>query len=330
MKRRRKDIGDRDRENKKRECVRNQENYKNYGNRDEGEGFSDVWPQVSQFLDRVEEQIEYRPVRESIRREMGDHIEDRMQDYISGGCGREEAAKKAVAGMGDPEVIGRQLNDIRRPRKDYALPAVVLLCVAAGLLVSFLSGFRDLNFFSQNVYFLFGIAVLFFFVRKGCFFAARYAKAVSVLYFSAFLLLILLTRLLHWRYTPAIYNGNFLLPVAALLLIGAAESKKKSGGSGNRIYGSSHRLPDFIRLSVFYFFRSADSAHEHGGGRNSSVEHGQKSDTFRCRETACRSSCGASDSDHCGGCRFQQRICSAGGGFPDLFFAGREHGKCNG
>ena len=228
MKRRRKDIGDRDRENKKRECVRNQENYKNYGNRDEGEGFSDVWPQVSQFLDRVEEQIEYRPVRESIRREMGDHIEDRMQDYISGGCGREEAAKKAVAGMGDPEVIGRQLNDIRRPRKDYALPAVVLLCVAAGLLVSFLSGFRDLNFFSQNVYFLFGIAVLFFFVRKGCFFAARYAKAVSVLYFSAFLLLILLTRLLHWRYTPVIYNGNFLLPVAMLLLIGAAESKRKA------------------------------------------------------------------------------------------------------
>lgn len=231
MKRRRKDIGDRDRENKKRECVRNQENYKNYGNRDEGEGFSDVWPQVSQFLDRVEEQIEYRPVRESIRREMGDHIEDRMQDYISGGCGREEAAKKAVAGMGDPEVIGRQLNDIRRPRKDYALPAVVLLCVAAGLLVSFLSGFRDLNFFSQNVYFLFGIAVLFFFVRKGCFFAARYAKAVSVLYFSAFLLLILLTRLLHWRYTPAIYNGNFLLPVAALLLIGAAESKRKAAAA---------------------------------------------------------------------------------------------------
>ena len=41
--------------------------------------------------------------------------------------------------------------------------------------------------------------------------------------------------------------------------------KKKSGSRGNRIYGSSRRLPDFIRLSVFYFFRGADSAHEHSG-----------------------------------------------------------------
>lgn len=99
MKRRRKDIGDRGRENRKRERGINHGNYENHGNRDAGESFSDVCPQVSQFLDRVEEQIEYRPVRESIRREMEDHIEDRMQDYISGGCGREEAAKKAVAGM---------------------------------------------------------------------------------------------------------------------------------------------------------------------------------------------------------------------------------------
>ncbi len=222
MKRKRNDAGDRGGGSRKRSRGGN------HGNRDAGDGLSGVFPQVSQFLDRVEDQIEYGPVRESIRREMSDHIEDRMQDYIYGGYGREEAAEKAVAGMGDPEVIGRQLNEIRRPRKDYALPAVVLLCVAAGLMVSFLSGFRDLNFFSQNFYFLFGIAVLFFFVRKGCFFAAKYAKAASVLYFSAFFLLILMTRLLHWRYTPVIYNGNFLLPVAMLLLIGAAESKRKA------------------------------------------------------------------------------------------------------
>ena len=101
MKRKRNDAGDRGGGSRKRSRGGN------HGNRDAGDGLSGVFPQVSQFLDRVEDQIEYGPVRESIRREMSDHIEDRMQDYIYGGYGREEAAEKAVAGMGDPEVIGR-------------------------------------------------------------------------------------------------------------------------------------------------------------------------------------------------------------------------------
>ena len=240
-----------EKEMKNRANDRKGKNRKNRGRHDTGSDFSTAFPQVAEFLDQVADQIGYKPVRESVRREIGDHIEDRMQDYISEGYAGEEAAGKAVAVMGDPAVIGRQLDEIRRPRKDPALLAVILLCVVWGLLASFLSGHRDLNFFSQNFYFLFGVAVLIFFVRKGCFIAMKYSKATAVLYFAAFLLLILLTRFLHWRYTPAVYNGNFLLPVAALLLIGSAESKGKAAAAAVGFTGGAVVLQ--IVFGYLYF-----------------------------------------------------------------------------
>lgn len=184
--------------------------------------------EITDFLDEVTEQIEYRPARDPVRREISGHIEDRMEDFISAGYSAEAAAQKAVECMGEPSEIGRRINKVRRPRRDPALFAVILLCVMNGLFISFLSGYRDLNFFSQNFYFLFGILILWFVVKKGCKIVLRYSKAAAIMYFTAFILFILLTRLMHWRYTPVIYNGNFLLPAAAFLFMYEAESKRKA------------------------------------------------------------------------------------------------------
>ena len=75
---------------------------------------------------------------------------------------------------------------------------------------------------------LFGLIILWFVVKKGYKIVLRHSKAAAIVYFAAFILFIVLTRLMHWRYTPVIYNGNFLLPAAAFMLMHEAESKRKA------------------------------------------------------------------------------------------------------
>lgn len=55
---------------------------------------------TSRFLEDVAEQISYKPLRPLITKELEDHILDRTEAYIEEGMNREEAEKRAVAGMG--------------------------------------------------------------------------------------------------------------------------------------------------------------------------------------------------------------------------------------
>lgn len=207
-------------------------------------------PKVVRFLDQVTEQMEYGPAREPVRQEIGSHIEDLMEDFISSGDSVETAEQKALECMGEPVKLGQELNRVKRPRKDPALVAAVLLCVINGLIISYLSGYRDLNFFSQNFYFVFGIVVLWFVVKKGCGIVMRHSKGLALMYFTAFLLFIVLSRLMHWRYTPAIYNGNFLLPAAALMLVHGTGSKKKAAAAASGFVFSA------VLLQIFFGYLS--------------------------------------------------------------------------
>lgn len=54
---------------------------------------------VSRFLDQVTDQIAYRPLRPSIRRELADHLEDRTQDYEADDMSHEEAVRQKVAAL---------------------------------------------------------------------------------------------------------------------------------------------------------------------------------------------------------------------------------------
>ena len=58
--------------------------------------------QKLQYLSRLTEQLQYRPVRQKIYREYEDHIDDETEYRIATGMTRAEAMKAAVEQMGDP------------------------------------------------------------------------------------------------------------------------------------------------------------------------------------------------------------------------------------
>lgn len=60
-------------------------------------------------------QVRFKPDRDRIWNELLAHIEDRTEDMKSRGYTEEEAESRAVAAMGDPAEVGKQLDAVHKP-----------------------------------------------------------------------------------------------------------------------------------------------------------------------------------------------------------------------
>lgn len=89
--------------------------------------------EVYEYLDQVEKQIRQEAVREEIRTELRQHIEDQADFYQESGMSRKEAVERAVEDMGDPVETGVQLDMVHQPQLDKKLLGVVtgILCLEA-------------------------------------------------------------------------------------------------------------------------------------------------------------------------------------------------------
>ncbi|HJB56210.1 MAG TPA: hypothetical protein H9714_01515 [Candidatus Flavonifractor intestinipullorum] len=96
--------------------------------------------EVQDYLDRVGERIRWARGRTYLLRELSDHIEDQRSAFEAQGLPPEEALRRAVAEMGDPEEVGDALNALHRPGRSWAPALCALsagglgaLCVLTGL-----------------------------------------------------------------------------------------------------------------------------------------------------------------------------------------------------
>lgn len=93
--------------------------------------------QIREFLNIVCDQIKYKPIRNSISKELEDHIEESKENYIQDGLEEKEAEEKAIIQMGNAEEIGKRLNKIHKPKLDWKLLIIVIVLLGFGFLVAF-------------------------------------------------------------------------------------------------------------------------------------------------------------------------------------------------
>lgn len=74
----------------------------------------------SEYLSTVRKQIYFIFDRDSIEKELKEHLEDSILDLIDDGYPKEEAEIQAVSQMGDPVEVGKQLNKEHHPVLGYA------------------------------------------------------------------------------------------------------------------------------------------------------------------------------------------------------------------
>ncbi|PWW07268.1 cell division protein FtsW (lipid II flippase) [Paenibacillus cellulosilyticus] len=102
-------------------------------------------PLVQDFLDRICAKVRASAVHDDIRREMLHHLEECVIEQMDAGMTEEEAIAVAVEQMGDPQVVGKQLNAAHRPKLawDVLLLLVGMLIVGGVTLLSLYSAMDE-------------------------------------------------------------------------------------------------------------------------------------------------------------------------------------------
>ena len=89
-------------------------------------------------LDQVGAQIRWRRARKALLEELSDHIADQAQAFAEAGTPGPEALDRAVAEMGDPVEVGRELDRLHRPINRWELAIFVAVLVCAGVAAQFM------------------------------------------------------------------------------------------------------------------------------------------------------------------------------------------------
>ena len=88
---------------------------------------------LSEYLAAVGGQIRWKRARRPLLRELSDHIADQAGSFRAQGADEEEAMARAVAEMGDPEEVGRELDRLHRPKDRWGVALAVILLAALGI-----------------------------------------------------------------------------------------------------------------------------------------------------------------------------------------------------
>lgn len=111
---------------------------------------------VNEYLETVGGQIRWRRARRLLLRELSDHIADQAAAFEAEGRSPEEALAGAVAEMGEPEAVGRELDRLHRPRNRWGLAITVAALFAAGMLLQLFAAelvgdAKDVFYFRRQV-----------------------------------------------------------------------------------------------------------------------------------------------------------------------------------
>lgn len=71
---------------------------------------------IAEYLEAVRQQIRWKKAQSSVLEEINNHIIDQKSAFVIDGFSEEEATDKAIAEMGDPIVVGEQLDRAHRPK----------------------------------------------------------------------------------------------------------------------------------------------------------------------------------------------------------------------
>ena len=94
---------------------------------------------LEEYLEAVGAEIRWRRARRPLLRELSDHIADQAAEFQTQGLEEGPALERAVAEMGDPAAVGRDLERLHRPQNRWGLALGVLLLLLAGLLLQHLA-----------------------------------------------------------------------------------------------------------------------------------------------------------------------------------------------
>ncbi|MEK3725254.1 FtsW/RodA/SpoVE family cell cycle protein [Paenibacillus sp. FSL H8-0034] len=109
---------------------------------------------VRQYLQKVCKQVNARELHPEIKLELQSHIQELVEEQISVGLEREQAIEIAIRQMGDPLLVGDQLNKAHKARIDWSLLGLITIFIGIGMLAMYaveLVSYRNYSFFMNKI-----------------------------------------------------------------------------------------------------------------------------------------------------------------------------------
>lgn len=106
-------------------------------NIEEDEEYAELLEQEEEnsYLESVVEEIRCKRARKIVRKELKEHIKDQQEAFIKKGKEDKEAMQLAIKEMGDPKLVGEQLDKIHRPKTEYGIILLAIALSVFGIIV---------------------------------------------------------------------------------------------------------------------------------------------------------------------------------------------------
>jgi rod shape determining protein RodA len=123
---------------------------------------------IENYISTVCELVKNKDVHYDITLELKDHIQTLKEEYIDSGLSEEAATEKAISHMGDPYLIGKQLDKTHKAKIGWGVLIPILAFSLFGLLTMYfiqstdvVAGADSIKMFQKNfIFFIIGIALM--------------------------------------------------------------------------------------------------------------------------------------------------------------------------
>ena len=88
------------------------------------------------YLEKVINQVRYTKIRNELSHELENHILDQKDAYIAQVEDEETAVEKSILQMGDPVMVGTELDRAHRPRIEWSIVILTLILLLTGTIIS--------------------------------------------------------------------------------------------------------------------------------------------------------------------------------------------------
>ncbi len=203
---------------------------------------------IKQYTKTVCEQIRWKKAHTNISKEIESHILDQKEAYVLSGMDEITATDNAIKQMGDPVVVGTQLDRTHRPKAQWTMLSLTVVLVLIGYIINTYMihepGFPTQKRVFLSVFIGLGVMLIAYFLDFSL--IAKYPR----LMYTSIMLFAIALFFISPRYNGAVYYNIFaslLFPLAFAAIIYWARGK---GYLGIMLCGISFLLPALITLCI--------------------------------------------------------------------------------
>ncbi len=204
---------------------------------------------IAAYLETVGQQIRWKRAQPIVLEEIENHLIDQKNALLKEGLDEETATAKALTEMGDPVLIGEQLDHVHRPKPDWTLLTLTGAMLLLGFAIQFFidSTFDGTWTFQQQIVWA-GIAII---VMLAAYFAdftivGKYPRTVFFTLGAITLVFCFFTGEVKGAAIYAIYP-LLLFPTA---FAGLVYSMRNNGYGSLILCGAAFVIPAFMSMMV--------------------------------------------------------------------------------